>query len=73
MTNGTERALTVDLLTGQNYGLGDILEINRDFIELWDKYEKSETTGEVLSCQDKQNNIWLGEGASVWDYDYSDK
>ncbi len=162
MTNGTERALTVDLVTGQSYELGDVLEINRDFIKLWDeslsdeldmeyaddeeidlllswflqtdeeinkdficrpffyitdekefvigvsldpvleyaytyepvnrsyytqlsaeeleafkkesdfwdKYEKSETTGEVLSCIDKKDNIWLGEDAGVWDYEY---
>ncbi len=162
MTNGTKRALTVDLLTGQSYELGDILEINRDFMKLWDrslsdeldmeyaddeeldlllswfwqtdeetnkdficrpffyitdekefvigvsldpvleyaytyepvnrsyytqlsaeeldafrkesdfwdKYEKSESTGEVLSCIDKKDNIWLGEDAGVWDYEY---
>ena len=162
MTNGTKRALTVDLLTGQSYSLGDILEINRDFMKVWDKslsdeldmeyaddedldlllswflqtdeeinedficrpffyitdekefvigvsldpvleyaytyepvnrsyytqlsaeelevfkkqsdfwdkFEKSETTGEVLSCIDKKDNIWLGEDAGVWDYEY---
>ena len=162
MTNGTERALTVDLLTGESYELDDILEINKDFIKLWDKslsdeldaeygddedielvlswflqsdeeinqnyfchsffyltedkdfiigvaldpvleyaytyepidrsfyarlsmeelepfkkesdfwmkYEMSETTGEVLPCEDKKENIWLGENAGVWDYDY---
>lgn len=37
MTNGTERALTADLLTGQTYELDDILEVNRDFAILWDK------------------------------------
>jgi len=162
MTNGTERALTVDLLTGESYELDDILVIDKDFIRLWDrslsdernedyaddedidlvlswflqtddeinkdyfchsffyltedknfvigvsldpvlgyaytyepvdrsfytelsmeeleefkkendfweKYEKSETTGEVLPCEDKKENIWLGENASVWDWDY---
>ncbi|MBD5457383.1 MAG: hypothetical protein HDR27_02290 [Lachnospiraceae bacterium] len=162
MTNGTERALTIDLITGEIYELDDILEINKDFIRLWDKslsdeldeeygddedielvlswflqsdeeinrnyfchsffyltedkdfvigvsldpvleyaytyepidrsfytelsieeleefkkesdfwvkYEKSETTGEVLPCKDKKENIWLGESAGVWDYDY---
>lgn len=162
MTNGTERALTIDLLTGQSYQLDDILEINKDFIRLWDKslsdeldeeyadddainlvlswflqtdeeinknffchsffyltedkdliigvsldpvleyavtyepinrsfcaklsieeleefkkqsdfwdkYEKSESTGEVLPCADKKENIWLGEHASVWDFNY---
>lgn len=162
MTNGTERAITIDLLTGQSYQLDDILEINKDFIRLWDKslsdeldeeyaddeaidlvlswflqtdeeinknyfchsffyitedkdliigvsldpvlehaityepldrsfsarlsieeleefkkpsdfwdkYEKSETTGEVLPCANKKENIWLGENAGVWDYEY---
>lgn len=162
MTNGTERALTIDLSSGESYELDDILEINKDFIRLWDKslsdeldeeygndedielvlswflqsdaeinrnyfchsffyltedknfvigvsldpvleyaytyepidrsfytelsideleefkkesdfwikYEKSETTGEVLPCKDKKENIWLGENAGVWDYDY---
>ncbi len=37
MTNGTERALTVDLVTGESYELGDILEINEDLIREWDK------------------------------------
>ena len=158
MTNGTERALTIDLLTGESYRLEDILEVNREFIRLWDKtlsdeenveyadeedidlvlswflpeengsndiffynsffyitedkdivigvsldpvleraityepvnrslstrfsleeleaykkqsdfwdkYEKSESTGEVIPCADKKENIWLGESAGVW-------
>ncbi|MDE7340950.1 MAG: hypothetical protein K2N80_10430 [Lachnospiraceae bacterium] len=162
MTNGTERAVTVDLLTGESYELDDILEINKDFITLWDKslsdeldeeygndedielvlswflqsdeetnqhyfchsffyltedkdfiigvaldpvleyaytyepidrsfharlsmeelepfkkesdfwmkYAMSETTGDVLLCKNKKENIWLGENASVWNYDY---
>lgn len=36
----------------------------------WDKYEKSQTAGEILPCEDKQENIWLGEGASIWDWEY---
>lgn len=160
-TNITERALTMDLLTGEIYGLADILEINRDFVELWGdcysertgeepwdeesldllcswflqedeeleeyesrpffyvtedgefvvglsldpvlygaityeptarilsavmtlqelspfkresrfwgRYERSQTAGEVLPCEDKKENIWLGEGASIWDWEY---
>ena len=38
--------------------------------EFWDRYEKSQMAGEVLPCEDKQENIWLGEGASIWDWDY---
>ncbi len=161
-TNGTERALTLDLVTGESYALSDIVEINRDFVRIWDKslsdrleaeygdeedmdillswftgadeetnreylcrpffyvtqekdfvvgisldpvlwraytyepanwnyyarlsleelegfkkdsefwnkYLKSETTGEVIPCEDKKENIWLGEDAGVWDYEY---
>lgn len=161
-TNITERGMTADLLTGEVYELTDILEINREFIDLWDKsycertgeegwddeecelilswflqedeelmanyesrpffyvtedkefviglsldpvlyaaityepterimcttikpeelapfktqsefwnkYEKSEAAGEVRPCEDKQKNIWLGEGASIWDWEY---
>lgn len=158
-TNITERGLTADLLTGEVYELTDILEVNREFLELWDKsycertgeegwtpeeielvlswflqedeelkadyesrpffyvtedkelavglaldpvlyaavtyeptsrilctvidpqalapfktqsefwskFDKSQTAGEVLDCEDKAENIWLGEGASIWD------
>ena len=161
-TNGTERALTLDLVTGESYALSDIVEINRDFVRIWDKslsdrleaeygdeedmdillswftgadeetnreylcrpffyvtqekdfvvgisldpvlwraytyepaswnyyarlsleeiegfkkdsefwnkYLKSETAGEVIPCEDKKVNIWLGEDAGVWDYEY---
>ncbi len=34
----------------------------------WDRYDKSESTGEILRCKDKHDNIWLGDQASVWDY-----
>lgn len=162
MTNGTERALTLDLTTGQSYKLSDIFQINEDFIRLWDKalseelqedyadeetlnlmlkwflqeddeinenffcnpffyvtenkdfiigisldpkldyaytyqpvnrsfytqlnmeeleaykkqsefwekYENSELKGEVLPCEDKKENIWLGENAGIWEFDY---
>ena len=161
-TNGTERTLMLDLVTGQSYELADILEINRDFARcwdkslsdrleeeygdeedldilvswftqsdeelnedfvcrpffyltpekdfvigvsldpilwraytyepvswnfyarlsydeiepfkqdsgFWDKYEKSEPAGEVFPCEDKKENIWLGEDAGIWDYEY---
>lgn len=160
-TNMTERAINIDLMTGEVYGLTDIFTINEDFIKLWcsaahkeygdvieddeetreimlmwflgedeeleeyyeirpffiitqdkelevgiaidpklhgltygepnaniystvltaeelepyraesgfwDKYEKSESTGEVIECEDRKENIWLGETAGVWDY-----
>lgn len=34
----------------------------------WEKYEKSEMTGEVLPCKNKKNNLWLGEEAGIWSY-----
>lgn len=156
----TQRALTVDLLTGESYALKDVLRLNEDFVTLWvdkfneklgeemiasedvdiffdwfnctdeeleryydfvpffyvteegnlvvgvsldpkvaaisggdpsnstfyteltaeevasyrteslfwDRYDKSESTGEVLRCKEKHDNIWLGDQASVWDY-----
>ncbi|WP_289285382.1 hypothetical protein [Parablautia intestinalis] len=162
MTNGTERALTVDLLTGESYELQDILEINKRFIKLWDeaycdeqdedygndeeletllswflqeneeinanffcspffyvtedknfvvgvsldpvleyaytykpvkrsycakltleeiepfrkesvfweRYDNSKAAGEVLPCEDKIENIWLGKDAGVWNFEY---
>ncbi len=160
-TNITERGLTADLMTGKVYRLTDILEINRDFVKLWDacstrrtgeegwdeesidlllswfletdeelvdyeshpffyltedkefaiglsldpvlyaaityeptsrilctvmkpeelapyrkesefwdRYENSQVAGEVLPCEDKKENIWLGEGAGVWNWEY---
>lgn len=36
--------------------------------EFWGKYERSEQTGQILECQDLQENLWLGDDASVWEY-----
>ncbi len=52
MTNGTERALTIDLLTGQSYRLEDILDVNRDFIKLWDKTLCDEEDAEYADEED---------------------
>lgn len=162
MTNGTERAFTLDLMTGERYELSDILEVNKELIaqwdrsmsdelgeeyaddemleyvlswflqnneeinekyvcnpffyvtedqnfvigvsldpileyaytgeplnrsyyaeltleeiepfqkesEFWNKYEKSVAAGEILPCKDKKENIWLGENAGIWDWEY---
>lgn len=162
MTNGTERALTVNLITGECYYLADIIELNKDFVRLWDQIyseetgsdyaddetidylldwflqqdeeinedyfctpffyvtenkefvigisldpklyeaytykpatrsfstlltkeeleafkkqssfwellERSEMAGEVLPCENKAENIWLGEDAGVWDFEF---
>lgn len=43
MTNGTERALTVNLITGECYYLADIIELNEDFVRLWDQIYSEET------------------------------
>lgn len=36
--------------------------------EFWEWYEKSQTAGEVLPCENLEENLWLGEDSSVWDY-----
>lgn len=157
-TSGTERAVNTDLLTGQVYELEDIVDINKDFIRLWDqknseelqeeagdeetieillswfkgedeelnarylcrpffyvtedknfvigisfdpilktstiyetasivfdtrmdaeslmpyrtesdfweKYDRSQTAGEVIPCENRKENLWLGEDAGIW-------
>lgn len=35
--NKTQRALTVDLLTGEVYALTDIFEVDKDFVTMWDR------------------------------------
>lgn len=44
------------------------LEAYRTDSEFWNKYEKSETAGEVLPCQNKEENLWLGEDRGIWSY-----
>lgn len=44
------------------------LEPYRTESEFWKWYDQSQTTGEVLPCEDRKDNIWLGEEAGVWDY-----
>lgn len=34
----------------------------------WERFDDSETVGEVLECEDLHSNIWLGEEAGVWEY-----
>lgn len=34
----------------------------------WERYDKSESTGEVQECGEKHDNLWLGEEAGVWEY-----
>lgn len=34
----------------------------------WERYDKSESTGEVLECEEKQKNIWLGEEGGATKY-----
>ena len=43
------------------------LEPYRIDSEFWELYEKSESTGEVLECEDLKENLWLGKDAGVWD------
>lgn len=44
------------------------LELYRTDSEFWKWYDQSQKTGEVLPCEDRKDNIWLGEEAGVWDY-----
>lgn len=44
------------------------LEPYRTESEFWKWYDQSQATGEVLPCEDRKDNIWLGEEAGVWDY-----
>jgi len=44
------------------------LETYRTDSGFWDKYEKSESAGEVIECEELRENIWLGEDGSVWSY-----
>lgn len=44
------------------------LEAYRTESEFWNKYEKSESAGEVIECESLKENIWLGEDAGVWSY-----
>lgn len=36
--------------------------------EFWDWYGLSESTGEVIACEDLQENLWLGSNSSIWEY-----
>ncbi len=36
--------------------------------EFWDKYVQSETAGKVKECAELEENLWLGDEASVWGY-----
>lgn len=44
------------------------LEEYRKVSEFWNKYEQSETTGNVIPCENLKSNIWLDEDGSVWSY-----
>lgn len=44
------------------------LEAYKTESEFWEKYEKSESAGTVVECEELHNNLWLGEDASTWTY-----
>lgn len=46
----------------------ELLESYRTGSEFWERYEHSESTGEVLECKDLKENLWLGKDAGVWEY-----
>lgn len=36
--------------------------------DFWELYEQSRSTGEVLPCEDLQENIWMREDSGIWEY-----
>lgn len=69
--NPKAAALTSGKPTGSGYCVrmtAEELEGYRTDSVFWDKYEKSETAGEVRECTNLKENTWLGEKAKVWSY-----
>ena len=63
-------AITVDAPSNTTYYAeftAQELEPYRTESVFWDRYDKSESTGEVSRCT-KHENRWLGSGGSVWGY-----
>ena len=46
------------------------LEAFKKQSSFWELLEQSEMAGEVLPCENKAENIWLGEDAGVWDFEF---
>lgn len=44
------------------------LEPYRTDSEFWNWYEQSEQTGEILECENLEENLWLGKDASIWEF-----
>ncbi len=44
------------------------LEPYRTESEFWNWYEQSESSGEILECADRKENLWLGKDASIWEF-----
>lgn len=44
------------------------LEPWRTDSKFWQQYEKSESTGTVIPCEERETNLWLGKEASIWMY-----
>ncbi len=34
--------------------------------DFWEKYHKAQTSGRIEECDDKHENLWLGDSASTW-------
>ena len=46
----------------------DQLALFRTESEFWEKYDRSEQTGQISECEELQTNLWLDDDAGVWDY-----
>ena len=44
------------------------LEPYRTDSEFWNWYEQSESTGEILVCENLEENLWLGKDSSIWEF-----
>ena len=48
----TQRALTVDLLTGESYALKDILRLDEDFVKMWADNFNDKLGEEMIAPED---------------------
>lgn len=54
----TERAVNVDLETGENYALSDVFRVDKDFMRLWCK-SAHKKYGDDIPCDDESVEIFL--------------
>lgn len=49
------------------YPAEELMQFQTDS-EFWEKYESSESAGEVVECEELHENIWLGKDAGTWGF-----